>query len=41
MYVRASPAEELGILETNTLPSISPGIIPGVRDGLMELLGGK
>ena len=41
MYVRASPAEKLRILETNTPPSIRPGTFPGVRDSLMELLGGK
>jgi len=41
MYVRASPAEKLGILEANTPPSIRPGSFPGVRDSLMALLGGK
>ena len=41
MYVRASPAEKLGILATNTPPSIRPGSFPGVRDSLMALLGGK
>ena len=41
MYVRASPAEKLGILAANTPPSIRPGSFPGVRDSLMALLGGK
>ena len=41
MYVRASPAEKLDILNVNTPPSIRPGNFPGVRDSLMELLGGK
>ncbi len=41
MYVRASPAEKLRILETRTPPSIRPGTFPGVRDSLTELLGGK
>ena len=41
MYVRASPAEKLGILESSTPPSIRPGTFLGVRDSLMELLGGK
>ncbi|MDE0242919.1 MAG: tyrosine-type recombinase/integrase [bacterium] len=41
MYVRASPAEKLGILEAGTPPSIRPGTFRGVRDSLMELLGGK
>ena len=41
MYVRASPAEKLGILEAGTPPSIRPGTFPGVRDSLMELLRGK
>ena len=41
MYVRASPAEKLDILDANTPPSIRPGTFPGVRDTLMELLGGK
>lgn len=41
MYVRASPAEKLEILEANTPPSIRPGSFPGVRDSLMALLGGK
>ena len=41
MYVRASPAEKLDILESNTPPSIRPGTFLGVRDSLMELLGGK
>ena len=40
MYVRASPAEKLDILESNTPPSIRPGTFLGVRDSLMELLGG-
>ena len=41
MYIRASPAGKLGILETNTPPSIRPGTFPGVGDSLMELPGGK
>ena len=35
MYIRASPAEKLGILETNTPPSIRPRTFPGVGDSLM------
>ncbi len=41
MYVHASPAERLGILEATTPPSIRPGTFLGVRDSLMEILGGK
>ena len=41
MYIRASPAGKLGILETNTPPSIRPRTFPGVGDSLMELPGGK
>ena len=40
-YVRASPAEKLGILETNTPPSIRSGNFPGVKDSLMRVLGGN
>ncbi len=41
MYLRASPAEKLEILEVNTPPSIKPGTFPGARDSLMRVLGGK
>ena len=41
MYVRASPADKMGILEANAPPSIRPGTFPGVRDSLMELLALK
>ena len=41
MYLHASPAEKLEILRATAPPSIRPGIFPGVRDSLMELLNGK
>ena len=40
MYLRASPAEKLRILEVNAPPPIRPGTFSGVRDELMEVLGG-
>ena len=40
-YLRASPAEKLGILESNTPPSIRPGTFPGAKDSLMSILGGR
>ena len=40
-YVRASPAEKLGILETNAPPSTRSGNFPGVKDSLMRVLGGN
>lgn len=39
-YVRASPAEKLGILGVNAPPSIRAGNFPGARDELMRVLGG-
>ncbi len=39
MYLRASPAEKLAILGTNTPPSIRSGAFPGVKDSLMRVLG--
>ena len=41
LYLRASPAEKLEILEANTPPSIRPGKFPGAQDSLMSLLNGK
>ena len=41
LYLRASPAEKLEILEANTPPSIRPGKLPGALDSLMRLLNGK
>ena len=41
MYLHASPAEKLDILQATVPPSIRPGRFPGVRDSLMELLNGK
>ena len=41
VYIRASPAEKLGILEANTPPSIRSGTFPGVKDSLMRVLGGN
>ena len=38
-YLRASPAEKLGILENNLPPSIRPGTFRGVKDDLMSVLG--
>lgn len=40
MYLRATPNEKLKILEVNAPPSIRPGVFSGVRDELMEVLGG-
>ena len=40
LYLRASPAEKLEILGTNTPPSIRSGTFPGVKDSLMRVLGG-
>ena len=41
IYLHASPAEKLEILEDTVPPSIRPGVFPGVSDSLMELLNGK
>ena len=41
IYLHASPAEKLEILEDTAPPSIRPGVFPGVSDSLMELLNGK
>lgn len=41
VYLRASPAEKLEILQANAPPSIRRGAFPGVRDSLMSMLGGK
>ena len=41
LYLRASPAEKLEILEANTPPSIRPGKFPGAQDRLMSLLNGQ
>ena len=41
IYLRASPAEKLEILEVNTPPSIRSGSFPGARDSLMQVLGGS
>lgn len=41
MYLRATPAEKLRILEVNAPPSIRPGTFSGVRDELMQVLNGK
>lgn len=38
MYLRASPADKLEILEAVTPPSIKPGKFPRARDELMEIL---
>ena len=38
MYLRASPADKLEILEAVTPPSINPGKFPRARDELMEIL---
>ena len=37
-YLRASPSEKLGILESNTPPSIRPGTFPSATDSLMRVL---
>ena len=39
VYLRASPAEKLEILEANAPPSIRPGTFSGAKDGLMRVLG--
>ena len=41
MYLRATPAEKLQILDQNTPPSIHAGTFCGVRDELMVMLGRK
>ena len=41
VYLRASPAEKLEILQANAPPSIRRGAFPGARDSLMSILGGK
>ena len=41
VYLRASPAEKLRILESNAPPSIRSGAFPGVKDSLMSVLGGQ
>ena len=41
LYLRASPAEKLEILEANTPPSIRPGKFPGAQDRLTSLLNGQ
>ncbi|MYJ95684.1 MAG: tyrosine-type recombinase/integrase [Proteobacteria bacterium] len=40
-YLRATSAEKLDILESNTPPSIRPGTFTGVEDELMRTLGAK
>ncbi|MDE0029849.1 MAG: tyrosine-type recombinase/integrase [Deltaproteobacteria bacterium] len=40
-YLRASPAEKLGILDATTPPSIQPGTFHGAKDSLMRVLGGR
>ena len=40
VYLRASPAEKLEILEANAPPSIRPGTFSGIKDDLMRILGG-
>ena len=41
VYLRATPAEKLKILEENTPPAIRPGTFYGAQDALMAVLGGK
>lgn len=41
MYLRATPAEKLEILEANNPPLVRPGKFTGVRDELMEVLRGN
>ena len=41
VYLRASPAEKLGILAANAPPSIRPGTFTGVKDELLMALGAK
>ena len=41
VYLRASPAEKLRILESNTPSSIRSGSFPGVKDSLIGVLGGQ
>lgn len=41
VYLRASPAEKLGILAANAPPSIRPGSFTGAKDELMRALGAK
>ena len=41
MYLRATPADKLRILEVNAPPLIRSGTFSGVRDELMEVLGGR
>ncbi len=41
VYLRASPAEKLEILQANAPPSIRRGAFPGARDSLLSMLGGK
>ena len=41
VYLRASPAEKLEILDANVPPSIRKGTFPGARDRLMSVLGGR
>ena len=41
VYLRASPAEKLEILNANTPPSIRSGAFPGAKNSLMSLLNGN
>ena len=41
MYLRASPVENLQILQINTPPSIQSGTFAGVEDVLVRLPSGK
>ena len=41
VYLRASPAEKLEILQANAPPSIRRGSFPGATDSLMSILGGN
>ena len=41
VYLRASPAEKLGILAANAPPSIRPGTFTGANDELLRALGAK
>ena len=41
VYLRASPAEKLAILNANTPASIRSGTFPGAKNSLMSLLNGN
>lgn len=41
LHLHVNPVEKLEILKATALPSIRPGIFPGVSDSVTKLLNGK